>query len=57
MHHVAARISLPDGIPNGMRRSISASAASRLTRPPVSNLQGAHVPMRPTFKGGAYNEP
>jgi len=56
MHHVAATISLPDGIPNGMRRSVSASAAGRLTRPPVSNLQGAHMWVRLIFKGGAYDE-
>lgn len=56
MHHGAATISLIDEIPTGKGRSVSASAAGRLTRPSVSNLQGAHVSVRPIFKGGACDE-
>ncbi len=55
MHHGAATISLIDD-PTEMPRSVSVSAAGRLTRPSVSNLQGAHVSVRPIFKGGAYDE-
>jgi hypothetical protein len=56
MNHGAATISLYDEFPTGKDRSVSAFAAGMLTRPPVSNLQGAHMWVRLIFKGGAYDE-
>jgi hypothetical protein len=56
MHYRAATISLLDEIPRGKGRSVSASAAGMFTRPPVGNLQCAHMSVRLIFKGGAYDE-